>query len=302
MTGKILRSLLSEESGYVCIDHLVASYTGTVDRTPPTVDMKLWEELGIVTADVADAMDGVLDKGCITVSYNGRPVDFNYENIGGQVIFTLPESGEAARITVSAVDASGNRSRASVDVEPQDAAYKFTDTADYWGAAYADFLYNAGVTAGYEDGTFRPNQNINRAQFSVMLYRCLGLEEARYADVTLPFADLANIPNYALPAVRALYSEGIINGSIGGDGRLYFNPASALTRAQAAAMIGRTQPKGYTSAELAFGDADSIPAYAIGYLQVMAAQGILSGYEDGTFRPNNNITRGQMAKILYNLM
>ena len=35
--------------------------------------------------------------------------------------------------------------------------------------------------------------------------------------------------------------------------------------------------------------------------QTMAAQGIISGYEDNTFRPNNNITRGQMAKILYNL-
>jgi hypothetical protein len=34
----------------------------------------------------------------------------------------------------------------------------------------------------------------------------------------------------------------------------------------------------------------------------MAAQGVISGYTDGTFKPNNPITRGQMAKILYNLM
>ena len=34
----------------------------------------------------------------------------------------------------------------------------------------------------------------------------------------------------------------------------------------------------------------------------MAAQGIIGGYADGSFKPNNNITRGQMAKILYNLM
>ena len=34
----------------------------------------------------------------------------------------------------------------------------------------------------------------------------------------------------------------------------------------------------------------------------MAAQGIIGGYADGTFRPGNNITRGQMAKILYNLL
>ena len=37
-------------------------------------------------------------------------------------------------------------------------------------------------------------------------------------------------------------------------------------------------------------------------LLVSAAQGIIGGYADGRFKPNNNITRGQMAKILYNLM
>ena len=178
----------------------------------------------------------------------------------------------------------------------------FTDTQGYWAAAYVDYLYNANITTGYADGTFRPDQNITRAQFAAMLYRYLGLEESAYADVTLPFADLASIPDYALAAVKALYTEGIINGSTGSDGRLYFNPGSNLTRAQAATMIGRTQAKGYATVELTFTDAGSIPAYATYYIQTMAAQGVISGYADGSFKPQANITRGQMAKILYNLM
>ena len=40
----------------------------------------------------------------------------------------------------------------------------------------------------------------------------------------------------------------------------------------------------------------------IGQAFKMTAQGVISGYSDGSFKPNNNITRGQMAKILYNLM
>ena len=103
-------------------------------------------------------------------------------------------------------------------------------------------------------------------------------------------------------AVKALYTEGIINGSTGSDGRLYFNPGGSLTRAQAAAMIGRTQEKGYAIVDLTFSDTASIPAYATYYIQTMAAQGVISGYADGTFQPGANITRGQMAKILYNLM
>ena len=69
-----------------------------------------------------------------------------------------------------------------------------------------------------------------------------------------------------------------------------------------AAMIGRTQDKGYATVELTFPDAASIPSYATFYIQTMAAQGVISGYADGTFKPGSNITRGQMAKILYTLM
>lgn len=102
--------------------------------------------------------------------------------------------------------------------------------------------------------------------------------------------------------MQALYSEGIVNGTTGADGQLYFNPSASLTRAQAATMIGRTQEKGYATVELTFTDAASIPSYAAYYIQTMAAQGVIGGYSDGSFRPSANITRGQMAKILYNLM
>ena len=120
--------------------------------------------------------------------------------------------------------------------------------------------------------------------------------------MTLPFADVDTIGAYAVPAIRALYTEGVINGSMGQDGQLYFHPNASLTRAQAATMIGRTQEKGYAMAELTFTDSAAIPAYAAFYIQTMAAQGILGGYGDGSFKPNSSITRGQMAKILYNLV
>ena len=212
------------------------------------------------------------------------------------------ESHDAMRLTVTARDASGNIGRASVDVEPTSTAHKFTDIDGYWAATYVDFLYSTGITTGYEDGTFRPNQNITRAQFSAMLFRYLGLNESDYASVQLPFADNSSIPSYAVPAVKALYSKGIINGSTGADGKLYFNPNASLTRAQAATMIGRTQEKGYATTALTFSDAASIPSYATYYIQTMVAQGVISGYSDGTFLPNASITRGQMAKSLYNLL
>ena len=205
------------------------------------------------------------------------------------------EGWEAMRVTITAADASGNIARTSVDIPASDPTRKFTDVDADWG----DFLYTAGITNGYEDGSYRPDNLITRAQFSALLYRYLRLDEADYADVVLPFADVDQIPAYALPAVRALYTEGAINGSVGKDGRLYFNPFANLTRAQATAMIGRTLDKGGAVAELAYTDAASIPNYAVYYLQSTVAQGAISGYADGSLRPNYPITRGQVAQILY---
>ncbi len=66
--------------------------------------------------------------------------------------------------------------------------------------------------------------------------------------------------------------------------------------------LSLTNFKNIESCDLTFSDTASIPAYATYYIQTMAAQGVISGYADGTFQPGANITRGQMAKILYNLM
>lgn len=289
-------------TGTVYIDQLVATFAGTVDPTVPEVSIQVSGTA--LTGTVADAVDGVLAKSAVSVAYDGKALSFSYNETTGALSATLPEAdGSAHRVTVTAKDASGNIGRASYDIaEGEDWTPSFTDTKDYWAANYVDYLYTAGITTGYADGTFRPNQNITRAQFAVMLYRYLGLDESKYANVTLPFADNSQIADYAIPAIKALYTEGIINGSTGTDGRLYFNPNASLTRAQAATMIGRTQEKGYASAELTFTDAKSIPAYATSYIQTMVAQGVISGYTDGSFKPNSNITRGQMAKILYTLM
>ena len=292
-------------TGTVYIDQITAAFPGTVDSTPPTVTAALDEQAQTISVKVSDLVDGVLPASSITVTRNGvaEPLE-NYDAKTGSFQYTLPapgESGEALRITVTAVDASGNIGRASVDIDSYNVDHKFNDINDYWAATYVDFLYNANITTGYNDGTFRPNQNISRAQFAVMLYRYLKLDESKYADVSLPFADLDIIPEYAIPAIKALYTEGVISGAEK-NGRLYFNPNNALTRAQAAAMIGRTQAKGYALADLTFTDSGKIPGYADYYIRTMAAQGVINGYSDGSFKPHSNITRGQMAKILYNLM
>ena len=292
---------LGAGTGTIYIDQITATASGTPDTAVPEITLTAGGDT--LTATVADAVDGILPQSSISVTWDGADQTFTYDSDTGALSTTLISDGRPHRITVTARDASGNIGRASYDVPTSaDWVPSFTDTQDYWAASYVDFLYSAGITTGYDDGTFRPNDNISRQQFAVMLFRYLGLDGSQYESVTLPFADTASIGRYALTAVKALYTEGIISGTTGSDGKLYFNPGGSLTRAQAAAMIGRTQDKGYATVELTFSDAASIPSYATFYIQTMAAQGVISGYADGTFKPGSNITRGQMAKILYTLM
>ena len=291
--------------GVVYLDQITAAFDGIVDNDPPRITAELDQEAWTVTGTVQDAVDGILPAGAVTMTVNGVAAG-DYDPATGRFTIALPgpgESGDAQRVTITARDYSGNIGRASVDIGAYGLGTErcFTDTADYWGADYCDFLYNNDISKGYEDGTFRPDGKLTRLDFAVMLYNALKLDPVKYVDTALPFADMGSIPVDALPAIKALYKEGVVTGT-SRDGKLYFDPEGGLTRAQAAAMIGRSQEKGYAAPETSFTDSASIPSYASFYIRSMAAQGILGGYADGTFRPQAGITRGQMAKILYTML
>ncbi|MBR3569804.1 MAG: phosphodiester glycosidase family protein [Oscillibacter sp.] len=287
-------------TGVIYLDQMVATYNDTADILAPTVSMS--RSGNVVKATVKDSLDGILPRSSISAKVNGVVSPASYDASSGVITITLPKTEgaqEPTRVTVTAHDASGNIGRASVDIAPSRAANKFNDIEGCWAADYINFLYNRKIAEPYADGSFRPYEVITRAEFAVMLARAVGLDGRAYADVQLPYADLAQIPASALPALKALYAENIMRGATGEDGRLYLMPNSGLTRAHASAMIGRSQKLGYGSAELPFPDANTIPAYAVPHIRAMVFRGILSGYADGYFRSGNNISCGQMAKILY---
>jgi N-acetylmuramoyl-L-alanine amidase len=84
----------------------------------------------------------------------------------------------------------------------------------------------------------------------------------------------------------------IVNGSNG-----YFYPDRKVTRAEAAAMIGRSIQLDGTKTTTIFEDVGS-SNFASGYIQSAVKEGIISGYNDGTFRPAAPVTRGEMALLI----
>lgn len=112
--------------------------------------------------------------------------------------------------------------------------------------------------------------------------------------------DAASIPDWALNEVKAMYSLGILKGGANESG-LTVNALATISRAEAMTILGRTQAKGYAEPELTFSDAGQVPDWAAGYLRSLVGQGVITG-NDNRIRPNDLLTRGEVAKLLYAML
>ena len=128
----------------------------------------------------------------------------------------------------------------------------------------------------------------------------MDLDLTSYANVELPFADTASIPSWALNEVKAMYSLGILQGASNGN-QLLANPSATITRAEAMTILGRTLEKGFSGEALTFSDAGSVPSWSLPYVRTLVSLGVVTG-NDNLIRPNDSITRGEVAKLLYAML
>ena len=144
---------------------------------------------------------------------------------------------------------------------------------------------------GYEDGEFRPNNNITRAEVAQIFYRLL---KNRSVEITKGFEDVADDAWYA-EAVRTLASLEIINGV--SDTR--FEPARAITRAEFTAICTRFAKE--AAGTVSFPD---VPEDHWAYKNIATASeyGWIVGDENGNFNPNDNITRTEAATIVNRML
>jgi hypothetical protein len=156
---------------------------------------------------------------------------------------------------------------------------------------YVQCLACKGILGGYSDGTFRTNNDVTRGQLSKIVSNAAGFNEAVTGQT---FSDVApDSPFYAF--VERMVRRGIISGY--GDGT--FRPNNNATRGQISKIVANARSYTEPVSGQTFSDvAPESPFYA--YIERMVSRGIISGYGDGTFRPNANATRGQTAKIVSN--
>lgn len=162
------------------------------------------------------------------------------------------------------------------------------DAAGHWCETAVRQLVSEDRLNGYFGVELDPDAYITRAEFVTMLVTAAGID-APAADAPFPDCTGSRAKNYIAAAV----AEGIINGVSADE----FAPDALITREQAVTIIGRYM-KLSGGISLDFTDSSEISDYAKMYVSVCAKNGIINGYEDGSFRPKNMMTRGECAAIM----
>lgn len=206
---------------------------------------------------------------------------------------------DAERSADGTITVTAGKTRLEIPVHVSNNDYIFNDMTEHWSREMVREMARRGVVSGYETGNglvFSPDKNMTRAEFAVMLAKYLDIETGIYGKTDV-FDD--EIPQWAADSAAALYQLGYISGREDG-GKLLFAANDKITRAEAAAMIGRTQPMLSEETDL-FTDSAQIPSWAHTFVKRLAAVGVVSGYTDNSFQPGNNVTRAEAVTMLYKL-
>lgn len=179
----------------------------------------------------------------------------------------------------------------------------FTDVSrSDWYYQFVDYVTSKGYFNGTSETTFAPAENMTRAMFVTVLFRFDGAKGDRSQSA---FTDVAPGEWYT-DAINWAAANRIVDGV--GNGK--FAPNDPITRAQMCTMIERylalykkawkvTLPE--TGSVSVMVDENAIPAYALAAVKQCQRHGLVNGFEDGTFRPNELSTRAQVAAVIYRM-
>ncbi|WP_404405080.1 S-layer homology domain-containing protein [Jeotgalibacillus malaysiensis] len=163
-----------------------------------------------------------------------------------------------------------------------------------------DFLTGEGIIKGYDDGTFRPGKSLNRLQAVQMILREKGITDIDADNIQDPgFTDLEP-GDYGYKEAAKAVELGFIGGKTAQDGSRYFDPFGTLTRAQMAKILA----EGY---DLALEDTYRFSDVAAGHwanehISKIAGAGVTTGYQDGSFKPENKLQRQHFALFMARLL
>lgn len=168
----------------------------------------------------------------------------------------------------------------------------FPDIKDHWCRETIEKFVKNNWVVGYDDGLFRPDRHVTRAEFTAMVVNIFK-EEKQVAESS--FTDI-NKSDWFYNAVSYAVSEGLISGYEDGT----FRPMENMQRQDAAVLVSRLFEVDFFEGaeEFKFKDEDTFSVYSFQSIKNLASYEIVKGYPDGTFRPLDLITRAEAVQML----
>ena len=169
-------------------------------------------------------------------------------------------------------------------------AFGAVDYSGHWAEDTIQEWFDNDMLKGYEDGSFRPNVQISRAEFMTMVNNAFEYTEKADTD----FIDVDS-DDWFYPEVQKAVKSGYLLGYEDNTAR----PDNKITRQEAALMIARIKDlDNYAAGAARFADVAEIAAWAIGGVGAVTDEGYVIGYEDITFRPLRFISRAEALVII----
>ena len=171
---------------------------------------------------------------------------------------------------------------------PQQDKIIFSDIKDHWAKSQIENFADKGYIGGYDDNTFKPNNNITRAEFVKTVNKYFGYTESGEENFTDVNENAWYYKDICI-GIRAGYINGYQDGT--------FRPNEPISRQEAASIV-RTITGLTGEGTLKFVDHEKIGSWALKSVYALAENNIMGGYEDNTFRPQNKITRAEAVATL----
>lgn len=280
-----------------CTVTIPVTVTGTTDESA-FMDLTLIEQDGTVTGTMTSTRG--IDFDWISMTVDGRDFPIQLSNDKTSFTCALPDSS-FHKLTLKL----GNGTEAAMlsTLETGDSSSlsnPFSDMHGHWAEKPVTYLYHQEIISGFseKDGFFyRPDQPMTRAEFAVLLANMKQLSDS---DSKTSLQDESEIPGWAVSGIKAVIHAGLMSGR-NENGKTIFDPNAFITRTEICSVLTRTLTDGYPKDTLTAKDTDEIPKWGLEAVRQMSALGVISGYGDGTLRPNKTVTRAEAAQMLYRL-
>ena len=162
--------------------------------------------------------------------------------------------------------------------------------AGKWFTDAVNSCAQKGYVSGYENGTFRPDNKLTRAEMAVIMNKMMNLKDSGSNS----FKDVPSGKWYT-DAILHCVKAGVMTGYSASE----FGTNDTLTREQGAVILAKAFNVSKASGRTTFADDATISSWAVESVKAMAAKGLISGMGDNKFAPKTPLTRAQMCQIIY---